>query len=388
MHNFSPLDDSPNRVWRFIAVSGSLVLSGICLIMLLASGVRAKTGSTPSAKSGKEIYRAACASCHGADGRGASKYFVGFDLPLPDLTDCNFTTREPNRDWSAIFHNGGPARGFDKLMPAFGTALTEEEITNVIEYVRSLCSNPSWPRGELNFPRPLVTEKAFVEDEAVITSAVTVDDPQAVNNKFIFEKRVASRGQIELIVPFAFLESNGNGWEAGLGDIAFGSKWALFHSLKSGSIVSLAAEVILPTGNKETGFGKGVTVIEPFIAVGQWLPFDSFCHLQAGAELSTDPEAAPHEVFGRGALGISFHQGRFGRIWSPIVEALALREIEEGQVINWDLVPQLQVTLSTRHHIMASVGSRIPINDFNNRSVNVLFYLLWDWFDGGFFEGW
>ena len=33
-------------------------------------------------------------------------------------------------------------------------------------------------------------------------------------------------------------------------------------------------------------------------------------------------------------------------------------------------------------------GIRIPLNDREGRSPQVLTYFLWDWFDGGLFEGW
>lgn len=59
-------------------------------------------GAAAEAQEGRAAYRAACAACHGADGRGASRDVVGFDLPLVDLTDCRFTNREPDLDWIAV----------------------------------------------------------------------------------------------------------------------------------------------------------------------------------------------------------------------------------------------------------------------------------------------
>src|ERR1035437_684252 len=64
---------------------------------------------------GKEIWDAACISCHGVDGRGAVRTSVGFDARLPDFTDCSFATKEPDVDWSSTIHNGGPARGFSPI---------------------------------------------------------------------------------------------------------------------------------------------------------------------------------------------------------------------------------------------------------------------------------
>ncbi len=51
-------------------------------------------------------------------------------------------------------------------------------------------------------------------------------------------------------------------------------------------------------------------------------------------------------------------------------------------------MPQFQVTLNTRQHVMANFGLRIPTEDEPGRDTQFVFYLLWDWFDGGVLEGW
>ena len=170
--------------------------------------------------------------------------------------------------------------------------------------------------------------------------------------------------------------------------MAFGAKRALYHSLEKGSIFSVAGEVVLPTGDRDRGFGKGTAVFEPFASFGQVLPSGFFLHSQAGAEFPFDRDRAEREAFWRAVLGRSFDQKSFGRSWSPMVEVLGARELIRGEKISWDLVPQMQVTLSRRQHIMMSFGLRVPLTDRGPRKTEVLFYLLWDWFDGGFFQGW
>jgi hypothetical protein len=72
-----------------------------------------------------------------------------------------------------------------------------------------------------------------------------------------------------------------------------------------------------------------------------------------------------------------------------MVEVLGARELEEGKAIAWDLVPQLQVSLSKRQHVLLAAGVQIPLNETAARKPQVLFYLLWDWFDGELFgSGW
>jgi hypothetical protein len=337
-----------------------------------------------SAQSDRQIYESACAACHGSDGRGGSAVTAGYPLVPPDFTDCRFASREAAADWFAIAHEGGPVRGFDRMMPAFGSALARDSLSRAVDHVRTFCTDESWPRGELNLPRALVTTKAYPEDEAVVTVAV---EEGAVTNTFIYERRFGARNQVELIVPLAFSERSQGDWTGGIGDIGLEFKRVLAHSRRRGGIVSVGAELVTPTGSTERGIGSGAAVFEPYVALGQVLPADAFLQIQAGGELPFDRDR-PDEVFWRAAAGRTFTSGEFGRAWTPMVELLGTRELSSGESSQWDVVPQMQVTLNTRQHVMLNAGLRIPINDREGRSTQAMVYLLWDWFDGGFREGW
>ena len=370
----------------------TLLLPAILVAFLAGtapSWAAAPGGQRPGGETaGRDVYLRACAACHGADGRGVAPSALGFDTPVPDFTDCSFSTVEPDADWMAVSHDGGPARAFDRRMPAFGDALADAELQQALDHLRQFCTNPAWPRGELNLPRALVTEKAFPENESVLTTTVGARGAGRVANEFLYEHRLGARSQYEIAVPLLVQEGPAGGWNRGLGDIAVALKHALVHSLERGSILSVAGEVVLPTGKERLGLGSGVTVFEPFVAFGQILPADGFVQFQAGLELPTDTAIAGREAFWRTALGRSFTEGRFGRSWSPMVELLAARDLEEGAAVHWDVVPQMQVTLSKRQHIMINAGVRVPINDRTGRSTQVITYFLWDWFDGGLLDGW
>jgi hypothetical protein len=144
----------------------------------------------------------------------------------------------------------------------------------------------------------------------------------------------------------------------------------------------------LPTGDEAAGLSKNTTVFEPFASFGQILPRDSFLHAQAGVELPFDTDKAGREAFWRVAGGLTFTQGMFGRSWTPMVELLGARELADGESALWDLVPQMQVSLNTRQHLLMNVGVRLPLNARSGRQTKVLVYFLWDWFDGGVFSGW
>jgi len=106
-----------------------------------------------------------------------------------------------------------------------------------------------------------------------------------------------------------------------------------------------------------------------------------------GIEVPTAKDE-PNEVFWRTAVGKSFMLRRWSRAWTPIVELLAAREIQTGAEYEWDALPQLQISLSTRQHVLVNVGARVPLTQRAERRTSVMAYLLWDWFDGGFLSGW
>jgi mono/diheme cytochrome c family protein len=374
----APGRTSSFQVSALWVLAGALIAVAILPVTLLASR---QVGS----RSGRQIFEAACAQCHGVNGTGNHKSAVGFEQPLPDLTDCNFT-REPDADWFAIIHDGGPVRAFNRLMPSFAEALTREEITAVIGYVRTFCASRAWPRGELNFPRAIVTEKAFPEDEFLFITGAATAGVGEVGYKAIYEKRIAARHQVEVIIPFATLEAEAGGWSTNIGDVAFGAKSTLFHHRGVGTILSAAAEVSLPTGNEDRGFGSGHTTVEGFLAFGQALPADGFIQAQAGVGVPTDGDTK--EVFWRLVGGKTITQGEFGRSWSPMVELVAAKDLADGEVVNWDIVPQFQVSLSRRQHILAAFGARVPLNGRDSRHTQIVAYFLWDWFDGGLFSAW
>jgi mono/diheme cytochrome c family protein len=354
---------------------------------LIALFAQTKTSVDETLTTGKQVWDAACVSCHGIDGKGAARTSVGFTTRLPDFTDCAFATKEPDSDWSATIHNGGPARGFSRIMPAFGEALTDDQIDKLIGYMRGFCDNKAWPQGDLNLPRALVTEKAFPENETVITTAFNVHGAPEVGNDIVFEHRIGPAGQFEATIPYTFVHDTG--WQGGIGDITVGYKHMLFHSMRTGSIFSVLGEITAPTGDKFVGTGGGTTIFETSAAYGQILPWDSFLQFHGGVELPAHTDILPKAWYARTALGKSFTTGRgLGRSWSPMMEFIADRDIEPGAKTNWDLIPQLQIPLSKRMHILGSIGVRVPANNTAGRPTQLMFYLLWDFADGSLRQGW
>lgn len=390
---------------RRFAIDGASWRAGVVSVAvagaaLVASGSPAPAADAPP-RTGAQVWESACAACHGPDGAGRPRDVVGFEVPLPDLRDCTFATSEPTQDWFAVVHEGGPVRGLDRMMPAFGGALTDPEISRAVGYVRGFCRDlPEWPLGELNLPRALFTEKAFPENEVVLTSTVALRGPGSAMNDLVYEQRLGARSMFEVGVPFGVLDETGGtgtaagtaptGWTAGLGDLGFAFKHALIQSARAGSILAIGLDVSVPTGRTDQGLGAGTTVFDPFLAYGQILPAGAFAQAHAGVDLPVDTRQTQRDVFfWRALVGWSVNAHRFGRMFSPMIEALGTRELDAGDAaVAWDLVPQMQVTLSRRKHVRVDVGADVPVSQTEGRHVQLGAYLLWDWYEGSPFKGW
>lgn len=366
-----------------------------CAVALLTAlsvpALIAQSTGAARLKSGKDIFEAGCAGCHGDNGKGASDSTTVFERPptFPDFTACAQTSPEDDNTWKSIIRDGGPSRGFSQIMPSFSGALTPEQIDAVVRYLRGFCKEKSWPRGELNLPRALRTEKAFPEDEVVVTTTVNASGNPGASNEIAYEQRFGDRNQIEIAVPVDFNRPSRGLWYGGIGDIGLGLKRVLFSSIDTGSIFSMQGVANLPTGNTAHGLGSGTPLFETFASFGQLLPGKSFIQLQGGAELPVDKTKAPQAVFFRSALGKSFNQNAgLGRMWTPMVEFTADRDLETGAKTNWDVTPEFQVTLSKRQHVRLNLGLSIPASNTSGRSPQLMFYILWDWFDGKLTEGW
>ena len=378
------------------ATTTVLVLLGCCLIAV--SGRSAPSGSEAglNLSSGEHIYKSACIACHGAQGKGVPQEVRGFQQPstFPDFTRCDQTTSELNNDYRAVITNGGPYRGFSQIMPSFKEALTADEINQVIGYIRSFCGNSHWPPGELNLPLALNTEKAYPEDEVVLTSEVNATGPGAVTSHVIYEQRFGMKNQLEVDVPLAFAQQNRT-WYGGVGDVSMGVKRVMFSKLTSdqgmgaGTIFSLQGNVVAPTGNSAHGLGAGTTAFETFVEAGQLFRSNTFLQFQGGAILPTDTSKSPQNTFWYTTIGQMFGQGHgLGRLWSPMFEILGSRDLINNARTDWDVVPQMQLTLSKRQHVRGSLGVRTPVNNTAGRPVQVMFYVLWDWQEGSLLKGW
>jgi mono/diheme cytochrome c family protein len=345
----------------------------------LLAGLKAGATDVDLAR-GRRHYETACAVCHGPTGR--------YDPTLPgvkvldpkpaDLSDPLFNSREPSGDWFLVIKHGGAPLGFSAAMPAFRQAFSDAEITELVAYLKTLPGPHHYPPGELNFFRPLRTKKAWLEDEVVLQSRFTRHDrdgDDVVSTALEFEKRWFARWQTELKLSHEFEGTHGN-WD----EFEAGVKYALYDSLE---------HLFLLSGGTDLAFAlRGDASMEfiPYLAAAKGLG-EAFT-LQASVKSHLPPEdvsAGDVEL----ATMVHWIPTPWPRGIFPGVELTATAPFEPGarDALRWTVVPQLNFGLSRRGHVRAAAGVELPLND-RTYDFRLHFYLLWDFADGMFWEGW
>ena len=93
---------------------------------------------------GKVFYAMFCTNCHGenGDGNGPVSGAVKMDPKPRNHTDGKYMNERKSEDLFKVIKLGG--KGVDKsvYMPAFGMILSEEEIWNLIAYLRTIAAPP------------------------------------------------------------------------------------------------------------------------------------------------------------------------------------------------------------------------------------------------------
>jgi len=223
---------------------------------------------------GREVFEQNCIMCHGADAKGTGQLAAALPVRPANLTDCKLTAEDPVEVVQGIIRHGGPYAGRSSVMPAFGTVLSNSDIADLARYVKSLCTDPDWVPGELNFPRPLLTGKAYPEQEMIVSGRFGRNGTNVSEYLGILEYRVNGLTNIEITSRALSINPNIGPTESGLGDTALSVKRVVAFSSLYRTLASAGVELTLPTGSDRRGLGNGSFVFEPNLRAGvDWKQF-------------------------------------------------------------------------------------------------------------------
>lgn len=300
-----------------------------------------------------EMWGAWCARCHAEDGSGNIAEPTVTVRPM-DFTDCAVTTAEPDADWERAIAKGGPGVGLSPQMPGFEDSLTLEQIRSFVSHMRGFCQERGWPSGNSNFPRPIITEKAFPENEFVMLPAIGHDREGGGRNvEFVglYERRLGKRSMIEIAVPIQ---------KGGIGDVDLAFKHAVHQS--GFTIVSLGLE---------TAVSRATIVFEPFLSAGALLR-DWYVQTHLKVELPADRTKRDRAIV---------YNTYLGRDTSLAPTTWTLGVELNGENRELALTPQVRKGLTGTGALAASIGVTLPLNNRAERHVRWVGYLLWEYLE-------
>lgn len=85
---------------------------------------------------GKEIFQANCAACHGPEGKGDGAAAAALDPKPRNLSDAAYMSTLNNDHLVKVISEGGASVGKSPMMAAWGGILSNDDISNVIAYLR------------------------------------------------------------------------------------------------------------------------------------------------------------------------------------------------------------------------------------------------------------
>jgi mono/diheme cytochrome c family protein len=108
-------------------------------LFLFAIVVALFSTTTPAwsgnSEQGQELYLERCVLCHGPKGHGWD-WVHQPPVPVPNLSDI--LPQRSDEHLFRVIRDGGEAVGRTRFMPAFGFNMTEQELKDIVAFLRSL----------------------------------------------------------------------------------------------------------------------------------------------------------------------------------------------------------------------------------------------------------
>jgi mono/diheme cytochrome c family protein len=114
------------------------VIAAVMFLSVLVGVLPCVRAGSGNVAAGKRIYSELCKTCHGLDGKGTG--VMKFVPPAADLTSPGVQAKLDSGLYNSI-HEGRP----NTAMGAWKYALSEEDILNVLSYVRTFGAAPAQP---------------------------------------------------------------------------------------------------------------------------------------------------------------------------------------------------------------------------------------------------
>lgn len=107
-------------------------------VILSAGAMLAQTSLAADAAAGEAKFKQLCATCHGPTGHGDGPASAALNPQPRDLSSTEWQDSVDDTHIRTVIKDGGPAVGLSPMMAAFGHSLNDEDLDNLVAYIRSL----------------------------------------------------------------------------------------------------------------------------------------------------------------------------------------------------------------------------------------------------------
>jgi mono/diheme cytochrome c family protein len=111
----------------------------VMVFLLVLMGSEILAAQKGDAKAGKKTYDSLCATCHGSTGKGDGPASSSLNPKPRDHTDCKEMAKDSDANLSKVIKEGGQSVGRSPLMPPWKASLKDQEVQNLVAYIRSFC---------------------------------------------------------------------------------------------------------------------------------------------------------------------------------------------------------------------------------------------------------
>jgi cytochrome c oxidase cbb3-type subunit III len=141
-----------------LSAKKSIIVAKVLLIMrknsfwIFAFSALLLAGTDPTwaqnQAEGKKLYLTYCSSCHGDNGKGDGPAAQSLPVKPANHTSGAVMNQLTDQFLMEIISKGGSAVGKSPMMPAWGGQFKENQLRDIVAYVRSIADPPYKPAGK------------------------------------------------------------------------------------------------------------------------------------------------------------------------------------------------------------------------------------------------
>jgi cytochrome c oxidase cbb3-type subunit 3 len=116
-------------------------------MMLCLQAAIGTVATLSNASRASTLYLNECARCHGKSGNGQGLR-TGHPMPrIHSFADCDWMSMKSSATLFLVIKNGSAAIGLPPQMPPFGGKLDDQQIADLVWYLRSICQDKNHAGG-------------------------------------------------------------------------------------------------------------------------------------------------------------------------------------------------------------------------------------------------